>query len=295
MKILVTIPNKRKENFQFASPHTFLYKVNLATKQVDEIFIPEFIALNMVGLTGITKIQGDYFVLVQKYDSFLARLDKNFRVKQLIGLKKVKGGHDLKVLDRNHILIASTGTNRIIKFNIHTLVETDYFVAEDSTKDLIHLNSILSYGGNLYYSAFGPKKDNWIFSMNGCIKGVSEHKIYYSKLYQPHTLLAENGTIYFCESAKSCIRSLSGEVFDLGGGYVRGLAINKNTMIVGTSKVRTISYSSGNKVSFSDFREAGSCKIKIFQKNKNLADSVLNYEIDMSSHGNEIYDILFLK
>src|SRR6266852_9439964 len=61
----------------------------------------------------------------------------------------------------------------------------------------------------------------------------------------PHSLIAAEGALYVCESARMMVRGAHGYEIHLPRGYLRGLAARNGYLFVGSTKGRNRSKSTG--------------------------------------------------
>ena len=164
-------------------------------------------------------------------------------------------------------------------------------------KDTIHLNSIAHHQGDFYISAFGPRTDFWHSAHNGYIQNITTGNKVITGLKQPHTLVSYEDDLYYCNSATSDVRKLGGDenLHIEGNGYVRGMAFDKKTLAVATSRGRKRSKSTGKNLvtNFTDpGNPTGECAIHFYQRADRLDDYQHLKTVSLSKYGAEIFDVL---
>jgi hypothetical protein len=106
-----------------------------------------------------------------------------------------------------------------------------------------HLNSLVSHGGTIYVSGFGPRKDRYWSSTgsNGFVQDVLTGEVIAAGFVHPHSLFAQGGRLLLCESHTKTIRDLDGGSVWSGTGYLRGVAnVDDETVLVAQSQGRVI-------------------------------------------------------
>jgi len=217
----------------------------------------------VTGATGMARAEDRYYVLLQHEGgrNSLLSLDNNLRVIGVWSLKRVQDGHSM-VWRRGELYVVSTGTNSIIKVRpdrqgVH---EEEFWRYGHYSGDAVHINSLAFDDQGLYISLFGPKgqHDNWMYADGGQILFLEAKdltpRIVLEELFHPHSLCWWRGELFFAESRRGRICSLS----RAGGGnrvevkewavlpgYVRGLAGEGKQLYVAVSGLRRRSKSTG--------------------------------------------------
>jgi hypothetical protein len=157
------------------------------------------------------------------------------------------------------------------------------------------LNAAAVVEGELLISGFGEKPgQTWSSAVDGYMFNASTGQYMARAVYQPHSICAADGEVYMCESARGRVVTLSGKQWQIDG-YLRGLAsLGKSRMAVGFNVTRKVSKSTGLENNPADpGAKGGECGIGIYDfSNK---EPQLLAQIDLSEHGNEIYDLFCLK
>src|SRR5581483_5589453 len=140
--------------------------------------------------------------------------DRQYQVKDVWPLELVKDGHSVAVR-AGKAYIASTGTDTIVEFD-PDYGERVYWKANELGHDTIHLNSLFWNQGNLYATAFGPKKGEvWRSADEGYLMNITTEAVIAAPLYHPHSACAVQGCddagIYFCESQRMAVGRADGQ------------------------------------------------------------------------------------
>lgn len=211
-------------------------------------------------------------------------------------LLEVKDGHSIAVSGQQ-LYVVSTRSDEVIAYTLRDRALAPCgaaWQASDARRDTHHLNAVAVIDNELMISGFGEKPgQTWSSAVNGYLVNASSGQFAARAVYQPHSICAADGEVYFCESARGRIATLSGKQWHIGG-YLRGLArLAPNRMAVGFNVTRKISKSTGLENNPDDpGAKSGECGVGVYD----LAggEPRLLAQIDLSEHGNEIYDLLCL-
>jgi hypothetical protein len=270
--------------------------VNLSN--FEKIWIPVFIPNN--GITGLCQNENYIFVAYQYIpnDGIIVFRKKNFEIISTIEFETIDI-HSI-FFDKGIIYANKTNSDSIVKFvwdeTKKQLYGPDVFWKNrDALKikdDSLHINSIIKYQENMYISSFGTKVNgSFEKSKFGFIKNITTGKIIYSKLDHPHSLGVFNDEIVFCESMTRRVYKNKKIIFENNKGYLRGLDINKNILIVGVSKGRKISKSTGNKRTFTEIElNIDTCRLVVYDVKK----EIILKEVKFWPGRTEIYDCIIL-
>jgi len=294
VRIAVSICNKRKSS-GLDEPGVFLYEVDLATASVQPRRIRWPWRTRPRGVTGLAWMGDRILAAVQSRPARLLVLSKEFRVLARWKLETVRMPHSLLVAESG-VLIASTGSDSIVWVDPSTGREEDYWRADVEGADRMHLNSLALRDGQVHYSAFGYKKrDLWADVDQGIVQSVRSETPAVAGLSHPHSLQVFDGEFHFTESAMSRIANGRGESLQLDKGYPRGMLITRDSLILGISKGRLRSESTGVELDrekmigrYSDL----CCIVEYRRTGPRLQDVEEVQRIDMSRRANEIYDLL---
>jgi hypothetical protein len=141
----------------------------------------------------------------------------------------------------------------------------------------------------LLVSGFGQKAgDDWSVARDGFVFNITRGEMVASGLLHPHTLVAIDDTIAYCESQKMAIR-LGGAYIEHFPGYTRGLCQIGQKLFVGTSVERRFSKSTGKlKNDNPNWVPVRRCTVSRLSINSLEIEDT----IDLTIYGDEIYDLL---
>jgi hypothetical protein len=291
MRCLVSICNKGPAG-RFRAPGTFLLDVDLDRAGIRPVRLDHPRSRAELGVTGLARYQ-DGILLVPQNARQLVRLDARLTVSDVWDVPEVTGGHSIAVSGSKAWVVCAR-TDSIVEFEPDSGARW-YWRANTGGADTLHMNSALWVDDTLYLSAFGPKADPqgpWSSATNGYILDVATGRRIAGPIRHPHTLVDYDGQLYWCESAGMAVCGQSGQRLDVGRGYVRGLVIDAGHVIVGISKGRNMSVSTGRRIVARVFRQT-ECAILVYRHDTVcLANSPLVAEISLADYGDEIYDIL---
>lgn len=142
--------------------------------------------------------------------------------------------HSLAIAD-SRLYVVSTGNGAVRSRPIDG-GEWETAGVHGTGGDTYHVNSATVLDGELVVSAFGPKEGG-AWGTDGYILNVATGERLASAA-QPHSLLPWRDDVWFCESARGIVRSLTGAEIEVAG-YTRGLApLDDTTLLVGVSDSR---------------------------------------------------------
>lgn len=213
-------------------------------------------------------------------------------------LAEVVDEHSL-VVENDYILVVSTGTDSVLRYDIKKEGENIIDVVfsgtvwspadSDKTEDTHHVNCIVKTSKGVCVSGFGKKQaDCWSSAREGYIWNIStDSKVSTKAIQHPHSVVEHKGDIYYCESATCTVKKNEEPLIFLGSGYVRGLAVTDKYIVVGVSQGRKVSKSTG-VVNKSEDVHTADCAVHVYCKNT----LGLLRTLDFAGERNEIYDIL---
>lgn len=258
----------------------------------------EYLLNTKDSFTGLSQ-DGEYiYALSQNKKTGLVVIDKI--TKNVILQKKldeISDPHSLIVID-GFIYIVSTGTDQVIKYKFDKdkkkiAFEKIFWTApeSDGRNDTHHVNSICNRDGSILVSAFGLRKEGGDSSTakSGYVFNISENKKVLPDIYHPHSLYLLSKDIYYCGSARRNIYKNNGLIINTDEGYVRGLMVNEDNIVLGISNRRKVSRRTGLLYTDNNIENIKeSCKLQIYERPQNK----LIKEIDFYPFHQEIYDIM---
>lgn len=197
-------------------------------------------------------------------------------------------------LHGDRLYVVSTGTDEVLALRLDgpRVIQETVFWRPDASyprEDFHHLNSVCSFDGNLLVSGFGRKSGPlWSSALDGFVVNASRGAVIARGLSQPHSLLAVDGAIGYCESGKENVQI--GHDLSIGDlhGYTRGLCGIGGKLFVGTSARRQISKSTGRPLTSSGPEASAFCRVSRLSPDTGDVEKTA----DLSEHASEIYDLL---
>ncbi len=292
MKVLVSLCNKRPEVDQ--APGVWLVECDTEAMTATPIPLPGLDFPSVGGVLGLAKDRDGIVAVLQGQSTALVWLTGSYDVRDVRPLQLAHAGHSIAVCD-DRVFIASTGTDGIVEYD-RTDGESTHWSDNPDRQDTIHLNSLLCNEGSLYFSAFGKKTGRpWSTADEGYVKQLGSGRAVFAPIFHPHSLTANGGHLYCCESARMSVHRSDGDCLVVGGGYVRGLVVRDRVLCVGVSRGRRRSRSTGKIVD--NPADAGEltdrCGILVYHtRDGRLRGSTPTGWIDLGEYSNEIYDLL---
>jgi hypothetical protein len=286
-------------------PRLLLGIFDMATRQGQFIFLSGFDA--QICGRGLTQDANTLYVaFTEGSDSFLAFFDKSdLTLRDVIGIPRVVDVHSI-CLHQGALFAVSTGTDELVRITYGaggTNVET-VWSPTNSHIDQQHVNSVISFRGELVCSAFGRRSGySWNDARDGYVYNVSAGEYIVRAICNPHSLAELTGRLYLCESSLSAIRPIVfskanranlGPSLDSLDGYVRGLGFSPDGVgLVGTSVGRYAGYV-GRVIPSDDNvpgRRLGRCAAQFVDPR---TATVQHCGFEFSAVSDEIYDIAWL-
>ena len=291
MRCLVSICNKNPAG-RFRLPGIFLFDVDIDRAEIRPVRLDHPRSRAEIGVNGLAHYSGGILLVPQNAQQ-LVMLDTQLAVSDVWDVPDVTGGHSIAV-HGSKAYVVCTRTDSILEFEPDCAARC-YWRANSGGADTLHMNSALWVDDTLYLSAFGPKTDSeglWNSAAHGHILDVAAGRYVADAIYHPHTIVHYDGQLYWCESAKMAVCNQSGQRLEVGRGYVRGMTIDARHLIVGISRGRNMSVSTGRRIIRSLWRES-ECSLLVYRHDTSqLGNSTLLSEISLADYGDEIYDIL---
>ena len=265
--------------------------INTADQTVHQsaltIELPDSLTGN--GVTGMCHHGAHRVLLLQRNPSTLVFLNQHLQVDQVVPMEGLKGVHTI-LSWQGELYVSVTNQDRIVKldqsFNQHEVWSTG------SQQDSIHLNSICVHDGSLYASAFGPKKDQlWSSADQGYVFRVATSEPVLKPIWHPHSVFSHAGKLHCCHSSFQQVVSADAVLEENLPGYTRGLYIDDELLICGTSTGRLVSHSTGLKISNRSGagQTGGTCGVFIRFNNHGSSFT------DLSHLGSEVFEVMPLQ
>jgi hypothetical protein len=259
---------------------------------------------NVEGLTGITSIGGGYAVGTQgKGNSSIAFFDRQLALATVRRTSLVQRIHSL-IENNGKLTVLSSGTDSIVQLAYGLSTSGEYYIENESAiwtlaqgRRTAHINSMVrSEDGSYVVSAFGAERvqDGDTSAASGFIMAITASEVLQRHIREPHSLLRCGGTMLYCESRTSLVRSLNGQMLDCGPGYPRGLAATARRLYLALSDERDVSVA--NSVELIGIHRRKSpmgARLKVYDwvapelaKAKQLAD------VDLSEYAREVFELI---
>lgn len=247
--------------------------------------------ISFIGATGLTCSKEHIYLIGQSRFSQLIILDKSMNVIGTESLEPLKGVHSIR-FKNNFLYMVATKQDKIVKYHLGDQPQIESIYDLNTGKDTHHLNSICLHEDQVLASGFGDnEKEFWMHAENGYVFDVKQDKKVIKNLKQPHSLFSFDDRLYVCDSSRKRVVDQSGNVhYQSQTGYIRGLYIEKDMMLVGHSKGRVVSHSQGKYIgNIADKGMiSGECGVVVIQNKQ-------KHFVDCSKFADEIYDILPLQ
>jgi Domain of unknown function (DUF4915) len=292
MKLLVSICNKSRAE-RAKLPGVFLFEVDPECSKARPVALEHPRLMPAKGITGLAHYDGGTLAVMQG-TAQVALLGPRYEVKTVWNVPQLKHAHSIVVAGRK-FYIASTGNDSVVEVD-PAVGNKVYWRHNGKEEDTIHLNSLVYCGGELYATAFGPKKGLlWSTASGGYLTNLHSGCTVVTPLYHPHSACSPKGEFYFCESSHMSVGRQNGQRLAVNLGYTRGLVMTDSHLYVGISKGRTESVSTGQKVgnAAAPREKASRCAVLIYRRDRDhLEKSKLTGQVCLARYGEEIYDIL---
>ena len=185
----------------------------------------------------------DGFVLASELNGIII-LDSN-----LYEIKKHHPGenldfHGVAVYDGKAYVVESS-RNTVGVYSLPDLTRiAEIRVSADDT-DTKHVNDIFIIDGSMYLTMFcrlgdwRKRKAHVGVLMEYSLVDDQQPQAHFHRLKQPHSVVVDNGRIWYCNSMAFEVRENDRTVFS-GLGYTRGLAVKNDILYIGQSQSRHI-------------------------------------------------------
>jgi hypothetical protein len=271
------------------SGYLALLEVDLENQQVSVSGAPLVLpaGLRGNGITGMCHHEGELVILLQRMPSTLVFTDLGFNYLKHHELEGLKGVHTIISWQRS-IYLSVTNQDRIVKLD-PALKQQDVW-SNQTLQDDIHLNSLCVHDGQLHASAFGHKAGQlWSSARQGYVFNVATGEQVINNIWHPHSSFSHAGKVYCCDSSNQQIISAGHTLLKDLPGYSRGLFINDEIIICGSSLGRLVSHSTGVRISNKSDQGTlgGQCGLTVHFRN-----SKQQRFVDLSDMATEVFEVL---
>ncbi|MFK8012621.1 MAG: DUF4915 domain-containing protein [Marinicellaceae bacterium] len=239
------------------------------------------------GITGMCLHNNQIVLLLQRMPSTLVFLDKAFNFIDYWPIENIRGVHSI-LSKNNEIYLSVTNQDKIIAINTEKKIKEVW--TKNTEKDTIHLNSICLHKKLVHATAFGPKASElWSSAQSGMLFNINSNNVIINNIWHPHSSFSFNGELYCCDSSNQRVIGENTVLLKNLPGYSRGLFIDENMILCGSSQGRQVSHSTGVKISNKSDKGkiAGQCGLTVHFK-----ESQLTKFIDFNNKALEVFDIL---
>jgi hypothetical protein len=272
----------------------FLAAVDLESQNIEPISIPEQVAKAYPGICGLMGQNRDALVAVMQGNGLLRRSDGSGEWAPVVKFEHLKDGHSVCGYDKSSVLIASSGTNSIVRA-WHGKSEVFWQSDVGDNQDRIHVNSVAVHEGQTFITAFGESQtQSWLDARNGYVQNITTGQVVYRGLYHPHSLCFHDRDWWVCDSLGGRVVGSGGFEIPVNTGYLRGLAIKDGVSVVGSSHFRHRSRSTGEVLPAPDELKLGSNTAGLSVYTIDPVTKSWDHQkfIDLSGITDEIYDVL---
>lgn len=294
MQLLVTCCNKG-ENETLTGRDTFLYQVDCETGIVQGVELE--LAGKEHGFTGLCRYGSGWLIAVQNNlkralahaPMRLLHLDSDLQLQRIISLEHVVDTHSILIVD-GCCYLASTGNDSVISCDPESGTCEIYWRASGAGDDRHHVNSVACYRGELLLSCFGESTTaERHAAKSGSIVSIDTGGVLAGGIRHPHSLTSGEDRLWWCESGTGRVWCDFEPVLEIDCGYVRGLALAGDRLVVGVSRQRMRSRSSELKY-HPQPEKIGSCALHLYRlgsSGKWLPEGV----IPLAPHTDEVYEL----
>jgi hypothetical protein len=200
--------------------------------------------------------------------------------------------HSVLALD-GELLVVSTGTDEITRVRLDgpNVVSEEVLWRMDvhgPRADVHHLNAICSRRGEVLVSGFGKKTGHlWSTATAGFIVSVTTGERLAMGIGHPHSLIDVEETLAYCESSTATVRLLGKNRAQQLPGYARGLCRVGDRLLVGTSRGRQTSKSTGLTTRADPGMPVGCCAVVTLR----LPSLDIERVVDLDELAFELYDL----
>lgn len=271
----------------------FLAEVVLDSGEVRPVSLPLQRLDHPKGATGLARRGDRILAILQHRPSILLELDLELRYVGHRVLAGIEGAHSI-LATPDELFVTATGLDRISSLGRDGQVRT-VWQHGPGTQDTLHLNSVALIGGRLAVTTMGRREsDLWKTALHGYAFYLDNGDFLFEEIVQPHSLSDYFGRPLLLESALMNVRTQT-ESARVPAGYLRGIAFDDSLMVVGSSRGRLRSVSTGVLIGNPKGagESLGNCALNLLQTCPGqLTGARPAGQILMDRYADEIFDIL---
>jgi len=291
-KVLVSFCNIIRRPESVVSPNC-LAEVDLSTGEVATVPLP-WARLGVIhGATGLARRDDRIFVVLQQRPSILMELDLGLNYVTHQVLEGMEGIHAI-LATPDEICLAVTGSDRVMSLSRNGKTRV-LWKNGSSMEDTIHLNSLALIDDRLAVAAMGLREaDLWKTALHGYAFFVDNGERLFSEIVHPHSLSNYFGRALVLESAMMNVRTQS-ESVRVPSGFLRGVAFDESLMVVGSSKGRLSSVSTGVLIGKpkGPGESLGDCLLNLLHiSDGRVGGAQLTGQISLNRYADEIFDLI---
>lgn len=285
MRLLVTLCNNQQRPILLAIGDAGVE--HMVTKD-------NFGNLHVGGATGIAKTDGAYTISLQTDPACIAVIDEHFQLVKVVELPMATDLHGIARFE-DGFLVASTGTNQVIRLNKDLERASPFWSPSESLVDIDHINDVSTSEGAVLACMFGPRRPDNMRA--GKVVDLLKNTVVASGIREPHSVCLFDKSTFVLESIAGDLVEFKKGFYPrrICGicGYARGLLIEHATIVIGRS-----GYRSNARGTVGDRRprpfdvmgnpNANQCGIFIIDR-----EGWQSKFIDLTPYGSEIYQILY--
>jgi hypothetical protein len=244
-----------------------------------------------VGVTGVCRHDGGFACIVQTAPrSTLCLLDADFRLLEAHRMRLGTGAHSL--LSRDSMLyVVSTANDTVVRVDPSGAEEVVWRYSD--AEYAAHMNSIVDHRGALLISGFGAIARREDTRGRGIVADISSGETVLEGLNQPHSLISLGDRFLLCDSETSVVLDSQGQRLELDHTYLRGLAVDGDTLYVGSSMSRNLGEWPGQPGAGERTKQM-SCGVLVLSPGSPLGQARVEGLIDLRRYAAEVYDVLVL-
>ena len=152
--------------------------------------------LQVGGATGIVKIDGAYIISLQTDPACIAVIDEHFQLVKVVELPMAADLHGIARFE-DGFLVASTGTNQVIRLNKDLERASPFWSPSESLVDIDHINDVSTSEGAVLACMFGPRRPDNMRA--GKVVDLLKNTVPASGIREPHSVCMFDNSTFVLE------------------------------------------------------------------------------------------------